>query len=91
VDAAARDVGRDPAEIARTVAVHVRMPGGQGRTMGDDSTTARIAPLEGDPRTIAAGLRAYADVGVAEVQIVLDPIDRPSVERLAAVLPFLDA
>jgi probable F420-dependent oxidoreductase len=91
VDAAARDVGRDPAEIARTVAVHVRMPGGRGRTMGDDSTSARIVPLEGDPETIAAGLRAYADAGVAEVQIVLDPIDRPSVERLAEVLPILDA
>lgn len=90
VDAAARDVGRDPAEIARTVAVHVRMPGGMGRTMGDDTTTARIAPLEGELETIAAGLRAYADAGVAEVQIVLDPIDRPSVERLAAVLAILD-
>ncbi|HEU4573021.1 MAG TPA: LLM class flavin-dependent oxidoreductase [Candidatus Limnocylindrales bacterium] len=91
VDAAAREVGRDPADIARTVAVHVRMPGGRGRTMGDDSTSARIVPLEGDPETIAAGLRAYADAGVAEVQIVLDPIDRPSVERLAEVLPILDA
>jgi probable F420-dependent oxidoreductase len=91
VDAAARDVGRDPAEIARTVAVHVRMPGGRGRTMGDDSTTARIAPLEGDAESIAAGLRAYADAGVDEVQIVLDPIDRPSVERLAKALPILDS
>jgi probable F420-dependent oxidoreductase len=91
VDAAAREVGRDPADIARTVAVHVRMPGGRGRTMGDDSTSARIVPLVGDPETIAAGLRAYADAGVAEVQIVLDPIDRPSVERLAEVLPILDA
>ncbi len=91
VDAAAREVGRDPAAIARTVAVHVRMPGGRGRTMGNDSTTARIVPLEGDADTIAAGLRAYADVGVDEVQIVLDPIDRPSVELLAAVLPILDA
>ena len=91
VDAAARDVGRNPAEIARTVAVHVRMPGGTGRTMGDDSTTARTAPLEGEPEAIAAGLRAYADVGVSEVQIVLDPIDRPSVERFARVLPHLDA
>jgi alkanesulfonate monooxygenase SsuD/methylene tetrahydromethanopterin reductase-like flavin-dependent oxidoreductase (luciferase family) len=89
VDAAARDVGRDPAEIARTVAVHVRMPGGAGRTMGA-STTERIAPLEGEPETIATGLRAYADVGVSEVQVVLDPIDRGSVERFARVLPILD-
>jgi alkanesulfonate monooxygenase SsuD/methylene tetrahydromethanopterin reductase-like flavin-dependent oxidoreductase (luciferase family) len=58
--------------------------------MGDTSTTDRIAPLEGEPETIAAGLRAYADVGVSEVQVVLDPIDRDSVERFARVLPILD-
>jgi alkanesulfonate monooxygenase SsuD/methylene tetrahydromethanopterin reductase-like flavin-dependent oxidoreductase (luciferase family) len=90
VDGACRDVGRDPAEIARTVAVHVRMPGGTGRTMGDTSTTDRIVPLEGEPELIAAGLAAYAAAGVDEVQVVLDPIDRPSVERFAAVLPILD-
>jgi alkanesulfonate monooxygenase SsuD/methylene tetrahydromethanopterin reductase-like flavin-dependent oxidoreductase (luciferase family) len=66
------------------------MPGGQGRTMGDTTTTQRIVPLEGEPAVVAAGLRAYADVGVSEVQVVLDPIDRPSVERFAAVLPILD-
>lgn len=90
VDAACDDVGRDPGAIARTVAVHVRMPGGQGRTMGDLTTTDRIVPLEGEPERIADGLRAYAAVGIAEVQVVLDPIDRPSVERFAAVLPYLD-
>ena len=90
VDAACRDVGRDPADIERTVAVHVRMPGGAGRTMGDLSTVERIRPLEGSPDELAAGLRAYADVGIAEVQVVLDPIDRPSVERFARALPILD-
>ena len=90
VDAACRDVGRDPAEIERTVAVHVRLPGGRGRTMGDSSTTEPIRPLEGDPEAMAAELRAYAAAGIAEVQLVLDPIDRPSIERFAAVLAILD-
>ena len=90
VDAACADVGRDPATIVRTVAVHVRMPGGTGRTMGDTTTTERVVPLEGPPEVIAAGLRAYADAGIDEVQVVLDPIDRVSVERFAAVLPILD-
>ena len=90
VDAACRDVGRDPAEIERTVAVHVRLPGGIGRTMGGTSTTEQIRPLEGDPDTMAAELRAYAAAGIAEVQLVLDPIDRLAIERFAGVLPILD-
>ena len=90
VDAACRDVGRDPGAIRRTTAVHVRLPGGTGRTMGDDTTTERITPLEGEPARIAEGLAAYAEVGIDEIQVVLDPIDRVSVERLAAALPILD-
>jgi alkanesulfonate monooxygenase SsuD/methylene tetrahydromethanopterin reductase-like flavin-dependent oxidoreductase (luciferase family) len=90
VDAACRDVGRDPAEIERTVAVHVRLPGGTGRTMGETSTTDQIRPLDGDPETMAAELRAYAAAGIAEVQLVLDPIDRLAIERFAGVLPILD-
>ena len=90
VDDACAAVGRDPAEIRRTVAVHVRLPGGRGRTMGDTSTSDRIVPLEGPPERIADELRAYAAVGVDEVQAVLDPIDRASIERFAAVLPLLD-
>jgi hypothetical protein len=39
---------------------------------------------------MAAELRAYAAAGIAEVQLVLDPIDRPSIERFAAVLAILD-
>ena len=34
VDAACRDVGRDPTEVERTVAVLVRLPGGAGRPPG---------------------------------------------------------
>jgi probable F420-dependent oxidoreductase len=90
VDAACRDVGRDPAEIERTVAVHVRLPGGRGRTMGNDAQAEQIRPLEGDPATMAHELRAYAAAGIAEVQLVMDPIDRPSIERFAPVLALLD-
>jgi alkanesulfonate monooxygenase SsuD/methylene tetrahydromethanopterin reductase-like flavin-dependent oxidoreductase (luciferase family) len=91
VDAACGDVGRDPAEIERTVAVHVRLPGGHGRTMGSDAQAERIRPLEGDPDAMANELRAYAAAGIAEVQLVLDPIDRPSIERFAPVLTLLDS
>ncbi len=89
VDEACRDVGRDPAEVARTVAVHVRLPGGRGRTMGDPSTSERVQPLEGDPHAMAAELRAYEEAGIDEVQLVLDPIDRHAIERFAPVLAIL--
>jgi alkanesulfonate monooxygenase SsuD/methylene tetrahydromethanopterin reductase-like flavin-dependent oxidoreductase (luciferase family) len=89
VDAACREVGRDPAEITRTVAVQVRLPGGTGRIQGDASQ--RITPLEGDPEQMADVLRAYAREGIAHVQLVLDPITRGSIEAFAPVLARLDA
>jgi probable F420-dependent oxidoreductase len=90
VDAASADAGRDPAAIERTVAVHVRLPGGSGRTMGDDTTVDSAPPLQGSVEAMAEELRAYAREGIAEVQLVLDPIDRPSIERFAGVLRLLD-
>jgi len=90
VDEACRDAGRDPAEVARTVAVQVRLPEGRGRMSGATSTSERVRPLEGDVRAMADELRAYAAAGINEVQLVLDPIDRPAIERFARVLDRLD-
>ena len=88
VDEACRDVGRDPVAIERSVAVLVRLPGGSGRIQGN--TQPVIEPLGGDPAAIAEELRAYAREGIAEVQLVLDPITRGSIEALAPVLVDLD-
>jgi probable F420-dependent oxidoreductase len=90
VDDACRDVGRDPAEIARSVAVQVRYPEGRGRIMGNEAAAQQVRPLEGEPAAIADELRAYAREGIDEVQLVLDPIDRSAIERFAAVLRELD-
>jgi probable F420-dependent oxidoreductase len=89
VDEVCRQVGRDPGEVERTCAVLVRMPGGTGRVMGD-TTQARIPPLEGSPAAVASRLREYADLGVAEVQLVVDPITVESIHGLAPVLAALD-
>lgn len=89
VDEVCRRVGRDPGEVERTAAVQVRMPGGTGRVMGD-STRGAVPPVQGSPVEIANQLRAYADLGVAEVQLVVDPITIEAVRALAPMLAELD-
>ncbi len=91
VDAACAEAGRPPAEIERTVAVQVRLPGGTGRLAGDAAAAQAVVPLEGSPDEMADELRAYAREGIGHVQLVLDPITRESIERFAAVLVRLDA
>jgi alkanesulfonate monooxygenase SsuD/methylene tetrahydromethanopterin reductase-like flavin-dependent oxidoreductase (luciferase family) len=88
VDAACAAVGRDPAEIERTVAVLVRMPGGSGRLLGDPGQ--EIPPRSGEPVALAETLRAFAREGIAGVQLVLDPITIDSIVALAPVLAALD-
>jgi alkanesulfonate monooxygenase SsuD/methylene tetrahydromethanopterin reductase-like flavin-dependent oxidoreductase (luciferase family) len=90
VDAACREVGRDPAQIERTVAVQVRLPGGRGRVQGEYAKDAP-PPLEGDAADMAQVLRAYAGQGIGHVQLVMDPITRGSIEAFAPVLELLEA
>jgi alkanesulfonate monooxygenase SsuD/methylene tetrahydromethanopterin reductase-like flavin-dependent oxidoreductase (luciferase family) len=89
VDAACRDAGRDPAAIARTLAVQVRLPGGSGRLAGDGGRPT-IPPVSGRPEEIAGILRAFADEGISHVQLVVDPITLASLDALAPVLEALD-
>ncbi len=89
VDDACRDVGRDPADIERTVAVLVRFPDGTGRIQGSYAD-APPGPLEGSPEEMAERLRGYADEGIGHVQLVIDPITRGAIEAFAPVLRLLD-
>ena len=89
VDEAARDVGRDPADIERTVAVLIRFPDGTGRVQGSYAESPP-PPLEGPPEVMADALRAYARAGIGHVQLVIDPITRGSIEAFAPVLRLLD-
>ncbi|HEY7590856.1 MAG TPA: LLM class flavin-dependent oxidoreductase [Candidatus Limnocylindrales bacterium] len=90
VDAACRAVGRDPSAVERTVAVLVAMPGAVGRQTADPERQ-QVSPLGGSPQQIAHGLRAYAAEGIAEVQLVVDPITQDSIEGLSPVLALLDS
>jgi probable F420-dependent oxidoreductase len=91
VDAAARAAGRDPAEIERTVAVLVQLPGGSGRISADEGLRPVVQPFSGPPAALADELRAYARAGIAHVQLVIDPITEASIEALAPMLDELDA
>jgi alkanesulfonate monooxygenase SsuD/methylene tetrahydromethanopterin reductase-like flavin-dependent oxidoreductase (luciferase family) len=88
VDAACREAGRDPAEVARTVTALLHMTGGTGRS----SSYARPTPPHDGtrPEETAAMLRRYADQGISHVQLVLDPITVESIEECAPILAALD-
>jgi len=85
VDEAAREVGREPGDIERTVAILVRLPDGQGRVEGSGQSRT-MQPLEGSPTQMADALRAYAREGIGHVQLVLDPI---TVDSILAMEPIL--
>ncbi len=91
IDSACEAAGRDPETLIRTICPLVRMSGGSGRA-SDYPGESGDRPLDGtDPALLAAELRAYADLGVAHVQLVLDPITADSIRELAPVLALLDA
>jgi len=89
VDAACRDAARDPAGVARTLAVQVRLPTGAGRIMGGAGQPP-IPPVSGTPEEIADVLRGFAAEGISHVQLVVDPITLASLDALAPVLEALD-
>lgn len=84
VDAACGAVGRDPAEVERTVALFVAFADAVGRrtAFGDPPVKA----LRSEPAQLADALSSFADVGVAHVQLVLDPITLGSIEALAPAI-----
>lgn len=89
VDASCRASGRDPAEVARTVALLIAFPGAGGRKSGDVAEEDPD-PIQGPPHVVAEVLRSFAAEGVSHVQLVLDPITVESIEALAPVMAALD-
>ena len=89
IDAACRVAGRDPAEVERSVALYVAMPGATGGR--GDPSDPETTPLSGEPEALTETLRAFAAEGVGHVQLVLDPITPDSVAALAPTLALLDA
>ena len=97
VDAACREVGRDPATLERTAGVMIDLPGRDPNRSGRASvsgatepTTKPDPPATGSPAELAELLRGYARVGIAHVQVWIDPSTVAGVEEFAAVLALLD-
>lgn len=89
VDDICVEVGRDPSDVSRTVAIMVQAPGGSGRIYGDTEHEGSEA-IAGSPGDVAAALRAFAMPGLDHVQLVVDPITVESIEWLAETLNALD-
>ncbi len=80
VDAACRAIGRDPASLTRSVEILVRaVPPAAGEPAVDRE-------LSGDPATIAAAIRGYADLGIDELQVQFRPNTLAAVEAFEPVL-----
>lgn len=91
IEAACRDVGRDPATLGRTVGVMIDLPGRGSSGDWPWATRVRVPnePLTGTPEGIAAELRACATLGFTEAQVWLDPPGLDGLEAFAPVLALL--
>jgi alkanesulfonate monooxygenase SsuD/methylene tetrahydromethanopterin reductase-like flavin-dependent oxidoreductase (luciferase family) len=84
VDAACRDVGRDPATLARTAALKIEVGPHAPSPMSTD-------PITGSPAEIADTLRRYAAIGISHVQVWIEPTNLDGIAAFAPVLSLLDA
>ncbi len=87
VDTACEIAGRDPEGLARSVCTLVALDGGAG----ERATPGDLRPVTGSMQDVAAHLRALADLGVAEVIIVADPITEASIRTLGDAVQMVRA
>jgi alkanesulfonate monooxygenase SsuD/methylene tetrahydromethanopterin reductase-like flavin-dependent oxidoreductase (luciferase family) len=88
LDAACREVGRDPASLRRTVGISIAMSDARfGYGPFDLSTIA----LRGTSDEVAATLAAFADEGIDDVMVYAFPLTPAAIEGFAPVLERLDA
>jgi probable F420-dependent oxidoreductase len=83
LEAACRDVGRDPATVRRTSGCFVTLPAPGDRTESPGSA------LTGTPEEIAARLRAFHAAGAEHMAIILNPWDARAIERFGRVIETL--
>ncbi|MGN6813235.1 MAG: hypothetical protein ACTHMP_20405, partial [Thermomicrobiales bacterium] len=89
VDAACREIGRDPATLGRTLTVlvdYVGTPDLPVRLIRPDSAPE---PLAGPPAEIAGALRGFAAEGISHIQVVIQPNNLAGIEAFAPVIEVL--
>ncbi len=74
--------------VDATCAVHVQLPGGSGRQMGDYPADG-ATPIVGSAAEIAEQLRAFDAAGAAHIQLVVDPIVPASIDQLGEVIELV--
>jgi alkanesulfonate monooxygenase SsuD/methylene tetrahydromethanopterin reductase-like flavin-dependent oxidoreductase (luciferase family) len=84
VDSACAGVGRDPADIERSITIVVD-PSGRNE-LPTSMTSKDVKPLTGSPEQIAAGLQGFADQGVGHLQFCLAPNTLGALEEFQKVL-----
>ncbi len=83
---------RDPATLKRTNGIAFNLPGWES-TPGNPNVRARrlaMGASEGDPAQLADLLNRFAEEGVSEVHVQLDPETPAGVEQFAKTLEILD-
>ncbi|MGK2849946.1 MAG: LLM class flavin-dependent oxidoreductase, partial [Candidatus Limnocylindrales bacterium] len=78
LDAACRDVGRDPGTITRSVEVLVRP--------GETVAGTREVAVTGDADAIAAALSSFGELGIDHLQVQLRPNALAGIEAFAPVI-----
>lgn len=76
--------GRDPASLEITVGVNVVLP-----APGDGLSDLPANALSGDPKTLAAAMREYADLGVGTLIVSLEPGTPEAVVELGRAVALL--
>jgi alkanesulfonate monooxygenase SsuD/methylene tetrahydromethanopterin reductase-like flavin-dependent oxidoreductase (luciferase family) len=85
ISAAAREAGRDPAEVRRSACAYVVLD----RSAGERPITDEGPPIEGSPGQVAERLRELADAGADEIIVVANPITERSIRTLGDTLAEL--
>ena len=90
VDDACRDVGRDPASLARIIGIQVDLLNASRQPAQPRQWLMAPWPLTGTPEELAAQIRRYTDARVEHLIVWIDPVSPAGIEAFAPVLEALD-